>query len=94
MVAVGEEVVVVMGLLRASSNGSGPRTTDFYQIFGRKYRSPVAKGYGGGEPPGSAAVGRLPWFVRAMLTCGGELSILINVHCIKIPCVTDAYRWV
>ena len=66
--------MVVMGLLRASSNGSGPRTTDFDQIFGRKYRSPVTKGYGGKEPPRSAAMGRLPWFVRAMLIRGGELS--------------------
>ncbi len=66
--------MVVMGLLRVSSNGSVPRTTDFDQIFGRKYRSPVTKGYGGGEPPRSAAVGRLPWFVQTMLTRGGELS--------------------
>jgi hypothetical protein len=57
-----------------SSNGSVPRTTDFDQIFGRKYRSPVTKGYGGGEPPRSAVVGRLSWFVQTMLTCGGELS--------------------
>jgi hypothetical protein len=66
--------MVVMGLLRASLNESVPRTTDFDQIFGRKYRSPVTKGYGGGEPPRRAAVGRLPWFVRTMLTHGGELN--------------------
>ena len=65
--------MVVMGLLRASSNGSVPRTTDFDQFFDRKYRSPGAKGCEGGEPPRSAAVGRLPWFVRTMLTHGGEL---------------------
>ncbi len=66
--------MVMMGLLRASLNGSVPRTTDFDPIFGRKYRSPVTKGYGGREPPRSAAVGRLPWFVRTMLTRGEELS--------------------
>jgi hypothetical protein len=66
--------MVVMGLLRASSNGSVPRTTDFDQFFGRKYRSLVTKGYGGGELSRTAAVGRLPWFMRTMLTRGGELS--------------------
>jgi hypothetical protein len=65
--------MVVLGLLRASSSGSVPRTTDFDQIFGRKFRSQVSKVYGGGEPPWSAAVGRPPWFMRTMLTRGGEL---------------------
>jgi hypothetical protein len=51
-----------------------PRTTDVDQIFGRKYRSPVTMGYGGGELPRSSAVGRLPWFVWTMLTGDGELS--------------------
>jgi hypothetical protein len=37
------------------------------------------KGYGGGEPPWSAAMGRLPWFVRTMLTPGGELSYCLSV---------------
>ena len=47
---------------------------DFEQIFRRKFRSQVLKVYGGGEPPCSVAVGRPPWFMRAMLTRGGELS--------------------
>jgi hypothetical protein len=66
--------MVVMGLLRVSSSGSGLLTMDFDQIFGRKFRSQVSKVYGGGEPPWSAAVGRPPWFMRTMLTRGGELN--------------------
>ena len=66
--------MVVMGLLRASSNVSGLQTMDFDQIFGKKFRSQVSKVYGGGEPPWSAAVGRPPWFLQTMLTRGGELS--------------------
>ena len=66
--------MVVMGLLRVSLNRSRPRTTDFDQIFGRTYRSPVTTGYGGGESPRSAAMCRLPLFVRAMLTRGWEFS--------------------
>ncbi len=65
--------MVVMGLVRVSLNGSGPLTTDFDQSFCRKFRLPVTKVYGGGERPWSANVGRLPWFMQTMLTCGGEL---------------------
>ena len=66
--------MVVMGLLRVSLSRSGLWTMDFVQIFGRKFRSQVSKVYGEGEPPWSAAVGRPPWFMRTMLTRGGELS--------------------
>jgi hypothetical protein len=66
--------MVVIGLSRVSSSGSGLRTMDFDQIFGRKFRSQVSKVYGGGEPPWSTAVDRPPWFMRTMLTRGGELS--------------------
>ena len=54
---------------------------DFDQIFGRKFRSQVSKVYGGGEPPWSAAVGRPPWFMLTMLTCGEvELQIPLLKH--------------
>jgi hypothetical protein len=66
--------MVVMGLLRVSSNISGLWTTDFDQIFGRKFGLLVPKVYEGGERPWSTAVGRLPWFVWVILTHGGELS--------------------
>ena len=66
--------MVVVGVLRASSNVSGLQTMDFDQTFGKKFRSQVSKVYGGGEPPWSAAVGRPPWFLQTMLTRGGELS--------------------
>jgi hypothetical protein len=66
--------MVVIGLLRESSNGSGPCATDFDHFFCRKFRSPVTKVYGGGKRPWSAAVGRPPWFVQTMLTLGGDLS--------------------
>jgi hypothetical protein len=52
--------MVVIGLLRVSSSGTGLRTMDFDQIFGRKFRSQVSKVYGGGEPPWSTAVDRPP----------------------------------
>ena len=47
---------IAVKLLRASSKGSRPWTTDFDHFFFKKYRSPVTKGYGGGEPQWS-----LPW---------------------------------
>ena len=47
---------------------------NFDQIFGRKLRSQALKVYGGGEPRWSATVGRLPWGMPTMITCGGELS--------------------
>jgi hypothetical protein len=49
-VVVVEGGMVVMGLLRVSSNRSWPWTTDFDHFF-QKYRSLVMKGYGGGEAP-------------------------------------------
>jgi hypothetical protein len=47
---------------------------DFDHFFGRKFRLPVMKVYGGGEQPWSAAMGRPPWFVQTMLTRGGEFG--------------------
>jgi len=47
---------------------------NFNQMFGRKFRWLVSKEYGGGELPWSAAVGRPPWFMWTMLTCGAKLS--------------------
>ena len=44
-VAVVEGGMVVMGLWRASPNGSGLWTMDFDQIFGNKLRLPVTKVY-------------------------------------------------
>jgi hypothetical protein len=46
----------------------------FDQIFGRKFKSSVTKVYGGGERPWSTAMGRPPWFVQTMVTCGGEFG--------------------
>ena len=45
----------------------------FRPICGSKFRLPVTKVHEGGEQPWSAAVGRPPWFLRTMLTHGGEL---------------------
>jgi hypothetical protein len=47
---------------------------DFDKTFGRKFRSPVTKVYGGGERPWSTAMGRLPWLVKTMLTHSGEFG--------------------
>ncbi len=69
---------------------------DFYQIFGKKFRSPVSKVYGGGEPPWSAAVRRLPWCADHVNSWWGvELLIPLLKYttdfvCVKIPCVIDA----
>ncbi len=73
-VVVMEGVMVVMGLLRASLNGSWPQATDFDKKIGRKFRSPVTKVYGGGEWPWSTAMGRPPWFLQTMVTFGGEFG--------------------
>jgi hypothetical protein len=47
---------------------------DFNQILYRKFRLPLTKVYGEGEQPWSPAMGRPPWFVQTIITCGGEFS--------------------
>ncbi len=81
----GQAAIMMHGCDGRWNGGDGSLKSIFEQIQAMNHRFPpiffyikfrllVTKVYGGGEWPWSAAVGRPPWFVQAMLTHGGELS--------------------